>query len=331
MHESSSRRNILDDRTHRSFQDLNRAGNAVVVIKQNNPYGAAVIPKDVMGEMEQRSLRQQALRMHKQALSFLPSSPVSQPQVQVNSFATQPYRSAVAVPFAGFLSEREQEVHHALDAPLYAVPKHAEQPSAAPQLTKFYSNGRPMVAYSTVQASESTPALPSEPTEELHALVLTVQKRREDRREDCYASSCKELFPAITARSQLVGRFVVFEGDRGKDIGVVASVRIADASDRTKLSKVLSLATEFEIARIADLSREEELARAYCQHQVHRLLPDTGFTIEAALFQLDKEKLTFWYRVPHRCYFVPLLKALNQHYRCRIWMERILDNGESEE
>lgn len=58
--------------------------------------------------------------------------------------------------------------------------------------------------------------------------------------------------------------------------------------------------------------------------------PPTFFVeIVDATFQFDKNKLTLWYVSSERVYFVPLLKALNQRYRCRIWMERLPNSSGS--
>ena len=379
--------------------------NTVVSIKTNNPYLISVIPQDPHTEMEQRLLRQQTLKKQQQQGQWSQPSynPVTAPQpLQVVSdagstmsplYGGRPQNEymgvGVSAPFAGFLSEREHELsttsplHHSaasvvpfssgkpsslLHRKSAPAPLQEESLAALPppsQLTKFYSNGRPMVAF-TPQAphtpidtppaslaasvtsvpksqvaaaapqvvppafAPATSAVITADERQLRSLVATVQKRRE--REECYVISAKETFPDATGRSQILNRYVMLEGDRGKDIGVIVAVRNADSGDRIKLSKVLHLATDADVMYYTqDLVRDEEHARAYCQHQVERLLPDNEFVVVDAVFQFDKEKLTFWYRVPQRCYFVPLLKALNQQYRCRIWMERILKEDETDE
>jgi hypothetical protein len=366
-HSSVARRSILDDRTQRTLNEFNRNSTTVVAIKQNNPYGVSVIPSDVTGEMELR-LQRQAMRQQQQQ------------------------QQQLGLPFAGFLSDREPSPLMTLQENMVPMPSQAAAPSLlspsaleaeivpiAPrggggspglppvsQLTKFYSNGRPMVVYATSpvvvapitnvtpaarrpngspaqQPTAVVPPTPPQPAVDhqcssdehnLRSVVLTVQKRH-GATEDCFVPSCLDLFPGgaaatIQSRSQLLNRHVIIEGDRGKDIGLVVAIRSADSSDRsTHLGKVFSVATDAQIGQSRDLAREEDLARVYCQNQIRRLFPEDHdhFIVERAVFQLDKEKLTFFYRVPARTYFVPLLKALNQHYRCRIWMERIVDDA----
>lgn len=68
---------------------------------------------------------------------------------------------------------------------------------------------------------------------------------------------------------------------------------------------------------------EEARACQYAADQAARNIPE-GVEIVDCTFQYDRNKLTLWYVAAERVYFVPLLKVLNQRYRCRIWMERVM-------
>ncbi|KPA81920.1 hypothetical protein ABB37_04160 [Leptomonas pyrrhocoris] len=122
------------------------------------------------------------------------------------------------------------------------------------------------------------------------------------------------------------GQYVVVQGDRGIDIGVV--IRINTASHKTYVERtgpvgsVLRHATQREVDYWAtDLKDAEALAAAFCQSKVcAHCLP---MEIAYAEYQFDKKKLTFYYEARSRIDFVQLLKELYREYGCRIWMEKV--------
>lgn len=122
------------------------------------------------------------------------------------------------------------------------------------------------------------------------------------------------------------GQYVVVQGDRGIDIGVVIRVN----SDATKtyvertgpVASVLRHATQAEVNYWAtELKDDETTAVEYCQAQVRR----HGFemAIVHAEYQFDKKKLTFYYEARQRIDFVQMLKELYREFGCRIWMEKV--------
>lgn len=122
------------------------------------------------------------------------------------------------------------------------------------------------------------------------------------------------------------GQYVVVQGDRGIDIGVV--IRVNTASQRTYVERtgpvgsVLRHATQREVDYWAtDLKDAEALAAAFCQSKVRT----HGLPMEIAYaeYQFDKKKLTFYYEARSRIDFVQLLKELYREYGCRIWMEKV--------
>ncbi|CAJ1038894.1 putative PSP1 C-terminal conserved region containing protein [Leishmania utingensis] len=122
------------------------------------------------------------------------------------------------------------------------------------------------------------------------------------------------------------GQYVVVQGDRGIDIGVV--IRINTTSQKTyvectgPVGSILRHATQREVDYWAtDLKDAEAIAAAFCQAKVR----SHGLPMEIAYaeYQFDKKKLTFYYEARTRIDFVQLLKELYREYGCRIWMEKL--------
>ncbi|ESL11356.1 hypothetical protein TRSC58_00895 [Trypanosoma rangeli SC58] len=128
--------------------------------------------------------------------------------------------------------------------------------------------------------------------------------------------------PFIAAK----GQYVVVQGDRGIDIGVV--IRVNTESCKTYVERsgptgsILRHATQREVDYWAtDLKEDEAVAVSFCQRRVCR----HGFDMEIlhAEYQFDKKKLTFYYSAKSRIDFVQLLKELYREFGCRIWMEKV--------
>nr|CCC93946.1 conserved hypothetical protein [Trypanosoma congolense IL3000] len=122
------------------------------------------------------------------------------------------------------------------------------------------------------------------------------------------------------------GQYVVVEGDRGIDVGVV--IRVNTESCKTYVERsgptgnILRYATQQEVDYWAiDLKEEEAVAVTYCQRRVNRHRFD--MEIRHAEYQFDKKKLTFYYTAKARIDFVQLLKELYREFGCRIWMEKV--------
>lgn len=242
----------------------------------------------------------------------------------------------------------------AAEAPAVVAPPPPPAPAAAPSARAAKPAAHHNMRHSPAAAAAApapAAAVPSSPTAEQQTLeaqqrsVVVSVTRRHGATEQCVVAAVADVFPGVCDAQQLVGRHVIVEGDRGKDIAVVSAVRSAadglpipvpsghhhhrnGGAAHVACGNVFGFASEQQIQLCRDLMQEEQHAVSYCQSQIHKVLPEEeGFVIERAVFQLDREKLTFFYRVPNRTYFVPLLKVLNQHYRCRIWMERVADEA----
>lgn len=122
------------------------------------------------------------------------------------------------------------------------------------------------------------------------------------------------------------GQYVVVQGDRGIDVGVV--IRVNSDIQKSYVEKtgpsgnILRHATQREVDYWAtDLKADEAAAVEMCQQRVIRL--HLNMEVRQAEYQFDKKKLTFYYDAKSRVDFVQLLKELYREYGCRIWMEKV--------
>jgi cell fate regulator YaaT (PSP1 superfamily) len=122
------------------------------------------------------------------------------------------------------------------------------------------------------------------------------------------------------------GQYVVVQGDRGIDVGVV--IRVNTDSHKSYVERtgpngsILRHATQREVDYWAiDLKADEAAAVETCQQRVLRL--HLNMEVRHAEYQFDKKKLTFYYDAKARVDFVQLLKELYREYGCRIWMEKV--------
>ena len=121
-----------------------------------------------------------------------------------------------------------------------------------------------------------------------------------------------------------VGAHVVFEGDRGEDMGVVQHIsQERDGSpSRPGVSMVVRNATMDEIKLWTGSLVEDAIgAVADCNEAIMRL--GLSLVVHSASFQLDRAKLTFFYECEQRVDFRRLLIEMFNKHRCRIWMERL--------
>jgi hypothetical protein len=316
---------FLTDRTHQSIQQQNTAtpsGRKSASVT-HNPYGASVIPENPEEVLLHRSMSSQMDAYGGYHAASCRSPYAVNPQAQLyggqsplsfnNSFVEFPPISPMVSSFRG--------------ASPYAEPPAMDSMPAKQSLTKVYVGGRPVAVPSAHQAEAQEVASSAPAMNIPNELTVKVQFRRAEGRFLMRDVSKKIAGLNITDVKQLLDVYVIVDGDRGEDLGRVVCVDDNTSADDTvvaKIPKVQRIASREEILRMETTLRQEELrALEFAQQQVQRLFPTEQLSIEDATFQFDKQKLTLWYRVPDRVYFVPLLKTLNQAYRCRIWMERL--------
>lgn len=122
------------------------------------------------------------------------------------------------------------------------------------------------------------------------------------------------------------GAYIVYEGDRGVDMGKVCKVSPTRTDGGTtkpsSLPMVIRNASEIEIRNwtTALVTDAEEAVRG-CTESAAQL--HLNMEIRSASYQMDRHKLTFFYSSPdERVDFRKLLPEMFTKFRCRIWMER---------
>lgn len=147
------------------------------------------------------------------------------------------------------------------------------------------------------------------------------------------------VFPSEVRADGLAGHYVIVEGDRGEDMGKIVSVMRAavlngdddvtvaaeddawDAEARGRaalLPKVLRLSTDFDLMRYDQLDEAEESAVLQCRACAQAAGLQVPITIERAVFQFDRQKLTFQYTSESYVDFKALTRMLHNHHKCRI-------------
>lgn len=140
----------------------------------------------------------------------------------------------------------------------------------------------------------------------------------------------------VSAVALRPGDYVVFEGDRGEDLGKVTQIAemprgasantSMDSRSHSKVPMVVRNATPDEVALWQGKLRDEADAAVSVCAQALASLGVKNLTIEHAVFQFDHKKLTFFYSSNERVDFRRLLPEMYSRYRCRIWMERLNDD-----
>ncbi|KAK7202344.1 PSP1 C-terminal conserved region containing protein [Novymonas esmeraldas] len=175
----------------------------------------------------------------------------------------------------------------------------------------------------------------SEPEARVATPALELLQEKEDQAPPAPGgpSVCKTLIQFKCHQAEFAsamevdkGQYVVVQGDRGIDIGVVirinSSTQITYVERTGPVGSVLRHATQREVDYWAtDLKDAEAMAAALCQAKARA----HGLPMEIAYaeYQFDKKKLTFYYEARTRIDFVQLLKELYREYGCRIWMEKV--------
>eukprot|EP01064_Diplonema_japonicum_P027962 TRINITY_DN4198_c0_g2_i1.p1 TRINITY_DN4198_c0_g2~~TRINITY_DN4198_c0_g2_i1.p1 ORF type:complete len:394 (+),score=58.19 TRINITY_DN4198_c0_g2_i1:138-1184(+) len=127
----------------------------------------------------------------------------------------------------------------------------------------------------------------------------------------------------LTDRFYSTGTFLVASADRGRDMGMVASCRVASFQETTRkyVQRILSIATDEEVSRWKTLSVEEKTARKIAQ----KVLAKAGVAMKVvhAEYQFDMKKVTFHYtsQASHPDFRIAL-DTLFSLLRVRIWFSR---------
>lgn len=119
----------------------------------------------------------------------------------------------------------------------------------------------------------------------------------------------------------VIGEYVLVEGDRGVDVGVVMSLEHVVESN-APATRLLRSATQEQVDFWStDLKQAEGEALDYCRNQCMGL--KLNMVSLQAEYQFDKKKLTIYYAAPDRVEYEGLTKELYRQFGCRIWFVRV--------
>lgn len=120
-----------------------------------------------------------------------------------------------------------------------------------------------------------------------------------------------------------LGDYVVIEVDKGFDLGQVTKMEFDDPSIELKSDppKIVRKASENDMQRLDENRKKEELAYNVCREkiQTHSL----NMKLVDVEFQLDENKITFFFTSDRRVDFRNLVKDLAAKYRTRIELRQI--------
>ena len=128
-----------------------------------------------------------------------------------------------------------------------------------------------------------------------------------------------------------LGHYVIVEGDRGSDLGVVVSMHT-----RTGLKRMKVKQTKFEkILRLAYYPEYQALMQKYYDEQsaldyIKELAAGLPLNILNCEFQFDREKIVIYYESDKYVDFRKFLTAVYATFRTRVWMERITPDDDDD-
>eukprot|EP00760_Papus_ankaliazontas_P008178 PhM_4_TR13684/c1_g1_i2/m.75362 len=123
-----------------------------------------------------------------------------------------------------------------------------------------------------------------------------------------------------STRRYAVGEFIMVEGDRGQDMGVVKQILPVKGH---AVANVVGPASATQRAALDGMRREEDDAVALCQRRVAEHGLEGKMTIEDVEFQYDGNKVTIYYSSPCSVDFRQLQRQLFRDFRCRVWLRTV--------
>ncbi len=119
------------------------------------------------------------------------------------------------------------------------------------------------------------------------------------------------------------GDFVVVEADKGEDLGKVITIGSIPEfmSPEEPLKKIIRLATRADLVRMEKNRHLEDEALKICKHKIkkHQL----NMNLVDAEYQLDHQRLTFYFTSDQRVDFRQLVRDLAARFKTRIELRQI--------
>ena len=192
----------------------------------------------------------------------------------------------------------------------------------------------------------SAGATPSRPASSYYQLADTRQAAYDGPFYQVQFKRCHRCFVLSSAAPATVkpGDFVIVEGDRGEDLGVVVAMAPRDspmvasiftacastlgrgaadghAPDVHSLKKILRVACLEERMELQNKARDEQDLLEVCRERA-RDQYGLPMTLVDAEYQFDRHKLVLYYSASRRIDFREYVRDLFTIYKTRIWMEQ---------
>ena len=120
-----------------------------------------------------------------------------------------------------------------------------------------------------------------------------------------------------------LGDFIVIEVEKGFDLGKATKLEMDDSNIefKTEPPKIVRKASENDMQRLAENRKKEDLAFVVCREKIQ--LHNLCMKLVDVEFQMDENKITFFFTSDRRVDFRNLVKDLAAKYRTRIELRQI--------
>ncbi len=143
------------------------------------------------------------------------------------------------------------------------------------------------------------------------------------------------MLDSLAPQHVSLGDFVVVDGDRGEDMGVVTDILSMMAfiemkymsnssldEEENTVGRILRIATVYERQQLPAKFHDEKNVVKYCAEILNTLYVMPMVVLDAE-FQFDRHKLTIFYDATARIDFRELVRDLYSTYKTRIWMKQV--------
>jgi len=197
--------------------------------------------------------------------------------------------------------------------------------AAAPQVAAPYVHSSQPTSYnatpvtSAVPSRAASPVPTTEPVACTRSSSITQQPTTAAKEEKHYVTVNfkHDTYPYEAPFRVSVGDFVIVDGDRGENFGVVKHVTTVKPN-RPVASKVLRKASAKDRDTHAALRRKEQAATKFCENAVKEI--GLSMSIVDTEYQFDQNKLSIFFKSKGMVDFRRLQRVLFREFRCRVWM-----------
>lgn len=129
----------------------------------------------------------------------------------------------------------------------------------------------------------------------------------------------------VGSQHTIVGSYVIVEGDRGRDFGVVESVSGSCVGPTSSSHRsIIAYATEEEVVRHEGLRAFEEECTQMVQRRVAECHMTKTMAVQCVEYQFDMTKVTVFFKsLKQAVDFRHLQRVLFRDFRCRVWLQNV--------